>query len=60
VTLTDLAENGVSAAQVLSHIAQSLWLAEDGESVDLAALAERFQPDALPKEPWILTDADWR
>ncbi|MDY6808224.1 MAG: tRNA glutamyl-Q(34) synthetase GluQRS [Actinomycetota bacterium] len=60
VTLTDLAEHGVTAGQVLSHIAQSLWLADDGESVDLPLLAERFRPEALPKEPWILTDGEWR
>ncbi|AZG46713.1 tRNA glutamyl-Q(34) synthetase GluQRS [Gordonia insulae] len=59
VTLDDLAERGVTATQVLSHIAQSLWLAESGEVVDLPMLAERFRPDALPREPWILTAAEW-
>ncbi|MGC4963961.1 tRNA glutamyl-Q(34) synthetase GluQRS [Gordonia sp. DT101] len=54
VTIADLAEREVTAAQVLSHIAQSLWLADRGEVVDIAMLSERFRPDALPREPWIL------
>ncbi|MEE4023842.1 tRNA glutamyl-Q(34) synthetase GluQRS [Gordonia sp. PKS22-38] len=60
VTLGDLAEHGVTADQVLTHIARSLHLAADGESVNLPTLADRFDPAALPKEPWILTDAEWR
>ncbi|WAC57895.1 tRNA glutamyl-Q(34) synthetase GluQRS [Gordonia sp. SL306] len=59
VTLTDLAARGVTVAQVLSHIAQSLWLADPGEVVDLATLVERFRPDALPHDPWILTADEW-
>ncbi|MFZ2241150.1 MAG: tRNA glutamyl-Q(34) synthetase GluQRS, partial [Gordonia amarae] len=55
VTLADLAAAGVSTATVLSRIAESLGLADHGEIVDIAALASRFDPAALPREPWIVT-----
>ncbi|GAA12821.1 tRNA glutamyl-Q(34) synthetase GluQRS [Gordonia alkanivorans] len=54
VTLADLAASGVPAGTVLSHIARSLGLAGPGETVDLHTLASRFDPDALPREPWLL------
>ncbi|MCZ4579519.1 tRNA glutamyl-Q(34) synthetase GluQRS [Gordonia amicalis] len=59
VTLTDLAAAGVSAATVLSHLAQSLGLAGRGEAVDLPTLAGRFVPEALPREPWLLGPTEW-
>ena len=55
VTLDDLAAAGVPTATVLSRIAESLGLADHGEIVDIAALASRFDPAALPREPWIVT-----
>ncbi|WP_132992829.1 tRNA glutamyl-Q(34) synthetase GluQRS [Gordonia zhaorongruii] len=53
VTAADLAEHGVDARAVLSLIAVSLDLAREGESVTMDRLADRFDPSALPREPWI-------
>lgn len=53
VTLSDLREQGLDADQVLSMIATSLQLARDGEPVTLPELADRFEPSALPREPWV-------
>ncbi|WP_341268036.1 tRNA glutamyl-Q(34) synthetase GluQRS [Gordonia malaquae] len=53
VTLADLAEQGVDAAGVLSMIATSLGMADQGESVTLDILASRFDPARLPREPWV-------
>ncbi|MGV9859325.1 tRNA glutamyl-Q(34) synthetase GluQRS [Gordonia sp. NPDC003425] len=60
VTLTDLAARGVDAASVLDHIAVSLGLAARSERVAPADLVARFDPATLPREPWILTDAEWK
>ena len=59
VTLGDLAAAGVSTPIVLSRIAESLDLAEHGEIVDAATLATRFDPAALPRDPWIVTPDIW-
>ncbi len=54
VTLADLAERGVTAAQVLSLMAASLGLAEPGELVTAQILLQRFSVLALPRGPWIV------
>lgn len=54
VTLADLAEHGITAADVLSRIATSLGMATPGERVDIGTLATRFDPGTLPREPWIV------
>lgn len=54
VTLTDLSALGVSPAQALTRIAGSLNLAAPGEPVTLSLLADRFDPTALPREPWVV------
>lgn len=59
VTLADLAGIGVNAATVLDHIAASLGLAAPGEHITLDDMAARFDADALPREPWVLTGAEW-
>ena len=59
VTLGDLAAAGVSTATVLSRIAESLGLADHDEIVDAATLATRFDPAALPRDPWIVTSGIW-
>lgn len=56
VTLSDLAAAGVGADQVLSRIAASLRLAAPDERLDLATLLQRFDPDQLPRTPWVLGD----
>ncbi len=52
VTLADLAADGVSPAEVLSRLAAGLGLAAAGEAVSAEALVARFDPGALPLEPW--------
>ncbi|MFW6599852.1 tRNA glutamyl-Q(34) synthetase GluQRS [Propionibacteriaceae bacterium Y2011] len=54
VTLADLAAVGVGPAEVLGRIAVSLRLAEVGEPVTVAVLLDRFDPGALPREPWVV------
>lgn len=54
VTLAELGRLGVSPAEVLSTLAVSLGLAEVGEPVTPAGLLPRFDPAALPREPWIV------
>ena len=55
VTLTDLARAGVTAAQVLTRLAHSLELAGADEPVTPTLLLQRFDPDALPRTPWVVT-----
>lgn len=52
VTLAQLRDRGVEADAVLTVLGASLGLASDGERVTAARLAERFDPDRLPREPW--------
>jgi glutamyl-tRNA synthetase len=54
VTLADLQREGVDAAALRSVLAASVGLAEDGEPVTMAQLLDRFDPDHLPREPWIV------
>jgi glutamyl-tRNA synthetase len=44
-----------SPATVVSMLAVSLGLATPGEPVSATELVERFDPDALPREPWVLS-----
>jgi len=53
VTLAQLAELGWDAARVVGLLATSLGLARPGEAVTAAGLLTRFDPAALPVEPWI-------
>lgn len=52
VTLPELEAQGVD---VLNLLAASVGLAEPGERVTAANLVERFDPDRLPREPWVWT-----
>lgn len=54
VTLADLADEGVTASDVLGRIAVSLRLAEPGEPITPARLLERFRVEELPRDPWIV------
>lgn len=54
VTLADLAALGVGPDEVRSRLAASLGLAAQGEAVSMAQLLDRFDPSALPTEPWVL------
>lgn len=54
VTMADLAAGGVGAEQVLTRIAVSLGLATEGEQVTMTVLAQRFDPERMPREPWVV------
>jgi glutamyl-tRNA synthetase len=58
VTLADLVARGITAGQVRGRLATSLGLAEPGEDPSLEELLARFDPAALPRQPWVLDDAD--
>ena len=57
VTMADLAPAGRSAADVLALLARSLDLAGPGEHPTPADLLPRFDPSALPRDPWIVDPA---
>lgn len=54
VTLPDLAARGIESTAVLGLIADSLDLASPGERVSPDALLERFDPERLPRSPWVV------
>jgi len=54
VTLTELAALGMKPTDVLGWIAESLSLAAPGEPVSLNAMLERFIPERLLREPWVV------
>jgi glutamyl-tRNA synthetase len=53
VTLADLARDGVTAAQVRAVLAASLGIASAREPLPLAQLCDRFDPGAMPSQPWV-------
>lgn len=53
VTLADRASLGESPREVRAWMAQTLGLAETGESPTLDELLDRFDPTKLPKEPTV-------
>jgi glutamyl-tRNA synthetase len=53
VTLAELAAQAVDADEVRALLAASLGLAEPGEPIEPTTLIDRFDPDALPREPWV-------
>jgi glutamyl-tRNA synthetase len=54
VTLPDLAALGMEPRAVLGLIAESLELASPGEEVSAEVLLERFDPERLPRSPWVV------
>jgi glutamyl-tRNA synthetase len=54
VTLPDLAALGVEPSSVLGLIAVSLDLASPGEAVTPEILLQRFDPERLPRRPWVV------
>jgi glutamyl-tRNA synthetase len=54
VTLGDLAARGTSPDEVRGWLAGSLGLAAPGERVSMSELLARFDPVALPTEPWVV------
>jgi glutamyl-tRNA synthetase len=49
-----LADTGLSGDELRALLASSLDL-----PADLDAMLERFDPDAIPREPWVLPQAMW-
>jgi glutamyl-tRNA synthetase len=54
VTLADLAARGVDAPRVLALLGESLGLCEANEDMTADELARRFDPVAVPRQPWSL------
>jgi len=54
VTLAEQAAAGHDARAVLGQLAGSLGLAAPGERLTATDLVGRFDPAALPREPWVL------
>lgn len=50
VTMRDL---GLPAHLVLAMLGASLGLCADDEQVDVEVLLDRFDPNAIPQEPWV-------
>jgi glutamyl-tRNA synthetase len=59
VTLSRMVRAGIVPGQALSIIATSLGLAAPGEPVSVEALATRFDPARLPREPWVVRPEEW-
>lgn len=57
VTLADQLAAGRGPGVVRSLLAASLGLADDDEAVTTDELLRRFDPDALPRGPWVLPAA---
>ncbi|WP_436794321.1 tRNA glutamyl-Q(34) synthetase GluQRS [Actinospongicola halichondriae] len=53
VTRAELEAEGWSAARLLGVLGASIGLAGDRDEVTAATLLERFDPDAVPTQPWV-------
>lgn len=58
VTLDDRRARGETPEQVRTMLAVSLGLAAPDECVGMETLLERFDPDGVPREPWVLDIED--
>jgi glutamyl-tRNA synthetase len=56
VTLSQLSERGVTAADVVAWLATSLDLTEPAERVGVRDLLDRFDPSIVPRHPVTVTD----
>lgn len=59
VSLARLHAHGVTTGEVLANLARSLGLAEEGEDVNLTGLMSRFDPQAMPRSPWLVDPSSW-
>jgi glutamyl-tRNA synthetase len=55
VTLADLAQRGDSPGDVCARLAESIGIDTDGRAVTAPELLDRFDPDRMPRVPWLLT-----
>lgn len=53
ITLAELATAGMAPSDLLARLAASLGLAEAGEPVAPHDLVARFDPERLPRGPWV-------
>lgn len=53
VTRRDLAVHGIGDNELLARMGASLGLASERERIDAATLLTRFDPDAVPLDPWV-------
>lgn len=53
VTRSELAVHEIDATELLGRMGASLGLASSGERVDAATLLSRFDPDDVPRDPWV-------
>ena len=58
MTLADLAARGVDPPAVLALLSSSLGLSGPGERVIPGDLLPRFDPQQLPREPWVVRPAE--
>lgn len=58
VTRDELAASGIDSHELLGILGCSLGLAAPGEPVDATALLDRFDPEAVPMEPWVFDAPD--
>jgi glutamyl-tRNA synthetase len=58
VTLADLAQRGVTPAQVLARLGASLGLCGPHDAVTATDLVARFRMDDVPRAPWWLAATD--
>jgi glutamyl-tRNA synthetase len=56
VTLADRAGRGEDVEDVVGLLAASLGWARPGERLRASDVLERFDPGAVPREPWVLSD----
>ncbi|MDR2931444.1 MAG: tRNA glutamyl-Q(34) synthetase GluQRS [Propionibacteriaceae bacterium] len=59
IGLNELLAAGLTVGQILGRLGHSLGLAAPGESVTAATLAARFDPGALPRQPWLTDPVCW-
>lgn len=55
VTLADLAQRGESPGNVCARLAESIGIDTNGRGVMAGELLDRFDPDRMPRAPWVLT-----
>lgn len=55
VSRAELSDQGLGPAGLLSLLAVSIGLAAPEEDVDVGILLDRFDPDAVPIEPWVFS-----
>ena len=60
VTLSRLADRGVSVADVVAWLASSLGLAAPTERIGVVELLDRFDPTIVPRGPVTFTDVSAR